>query len=131
MRTSKNGSNIKYTRKGRCNFWYFGKKSFMIQALWRIKTLPRNRMKEIALWHRVFAIIRFWETHKSRQNLWKPSKINTFKQFPIFPEIMFLGRKIPRNTFLGDSICFWEHFWERLPNFGKTELPNIRRCCYA
>lgn len=25
---------------------------------------------------------------------------------------MFLGRKIPRNTFLGDLICFWEHFWE-------------------
>ncbi len=32
---------------------------------------------------------------------------------------MFLGRKIPRNTFLEDSICFWEHFWENLSILGK------------
>lgn len=32
---------------------------------------------------------------------------------------MFLGRKIPRNTFLGDLSCFWEHFWEVLSHFGK------------
>lgn len=35
----------------------------------RIKTLPQKRMKKIALRHRLFAIIRFWETHKLRQNL--------------------------------------------------------------
>ena len=33
---------------------------------------------------------------------------------------MFLGRKIPRNTFLGDSICFWEHFWENI--FGNCQI---------
>ena len=135
MGTSKNGSNTKYKRRGRCNFCYLRKKSSMLHVLWRIKILPRNRMEEIALWHRVFAIIRFWETYKLRQNLWKPSKINTFKQFPIFPEIMFLGRKIPRNTFLGDSICFWEQFWEDKMLLGSVtpfwELSNIRRCCYA
>lgn len=32
---------------------------------------------------------------------------------------MFLGRKIPRNTFLGDLICFWEHFWEKDLILGK------------
>lgn len=46
---------------------------------------------------------------------------------------MFLGRKIPRNTFLGDLICFWEHFWERLPHFGKIKcfwevLPHFGNC---
>nr|DAF79609.1 MAG TPA: hypothetical protein [Caudoviricetes sp.] len=47
---------------------------------------------------------------------------------------MFLGRKIPRNPFWGDSICFWEHFWEDIPPFWENqfwELSNIRRCCYA
>lgn len=38
---------------------------------------------------------------------------------------MFLGRKIPRNPFLGDSICFWEHFWEGLSHSGKI---NFRNC---
>lgn len=32
---------------------------------------------------------------------------------------MFLGRKIPRNSFLGDLICFWEHFWKNKTLFGK------------
>lgn len=46
---------------------------------------------------------------------------------------MFWGRKIPRNTFLGDSICFWEHFWEGLPHFGKIKcfwevLPHFWNC---
>ena len=36
---------------------------------------------------------------------------------------MFLGRKIPRNTFLGDSICFWEHFWEDTHS-GKLNFGN-------
>lgn len=39
---------------------------------------------------------------------------------------MFLGRKIPRNTFLGDSICFWEQFWEDTHsgklNFGNCQI---------
>ena len=120
----------------------FRKESFMIfdedLCIKRMKTLPQKRIKEIALWHRVFSDIRFWENHKSNKNLWKPSKINTFKQFFISPKRMFLGRKIPRNSFLGDFICFWEHFWENKtlfgkinPNSGKRELPNIRRCCYA
>ena len=39
---------------------------------------------------------------------------------------MFLGRKIPRNTFLGDSICFWEHFWEGLSHSGENQFWNCR-----
>ena len=39
---------------------------------------------------------------------------------------MFLGIKIPRNTFLGDLICFWEHFWEGLPHFGKINFGNCQ-----
>ena len=88
----------------------------------RMKTLPQNRIKEIALWHRVFSDIRFWENHKSNKNLWKLSKINTFKQFPIFLKRLFLGRKTPRNSFLGDFLCFWEHFWERKIISGKHTL---------
>lgn len=38
---------------------------------------------------------------------------------------MFLGRKIPRNTFLGDLICFWEHFWEDTHS-GKLNLGNCQ-----
>lgn len=35
---------------------------------------------------------------------------------------MFLGRKIPRNTFLGDLICFWEHFWEDSTPFWEDKM---------
>ena len=34
---------------------------------------------------------------------------------------MFLGRKIPRNSFLGDLICFWEHFWENKTLFWENK----------
>jgi hypothetical protein len=37
-------------------------------------------------------------------------KINTLRQFPISMQRMFLGRKSPEKSFLGDAICFWEHF---------------------
>lgn len=46
--------------------------------------------------------------------------------FPFSQKRMFLGRKIPRNSFLGDLICFWEHFWEDIPPFWEKGIAKYQ-----